>query len=284
MNILFLGGGRRVELARRFLLRGCRVYAYELSRDVPVASVADVVVGKSWDNPSVHDHLKTVKELLDVRAVLPLDDKAAATVGWPWSYRCYDKQEFSAYCRRHCPDLYPTPEIGKPYVIKPRFGNGSKGIHYEYAFPRNTPYESMTHVYQKQLTGKEFSVDAYFNKAGALVGASPRERLRVAGGEVVESVTVDRPDLVKFAKSVGGAVGAVGPTCIQFIEDEDGTPFVIEANHRFGGGATLSIEAGLDMVDYVIREARGETVGAGTGRAEPGLRMVRSMKDHFFRS
>jgi biotin carboxylase len=140
-------------------------------------------------------------------------------------------------------------------------------------------------VYQRRLFGNEYSVDAYFNRLGELVGASPRTRIRVAGGEVIESMTVNRPDLVVATRRVGEALGLTGPACIQFIEDKDDSnkPYVMEVNGRFGGGAPLSIIAGLRIPELVIDEYVNNVIPKPDScGAHPNIYMTRSYEGHYF--
>ena len=51
INIMFLGGAKRVSLAEHFIKSGkrlgreVRIFSYELSSDCPIASIGKVVVG-----------------------------------------------------------------------------------------------------------------------------------------------------------------------------------------------------------------------------------------------
>jgi hypothetical protein len=325
-NILFLGGGRRVELARLFKVRGHAIFGYETSTQVPLASEAQIVRGLPWTDVGFAANLSETCRLYGMDLLVPLDCRAVAELA-VWravgereraahlAYRrvsdnlmfllrerfvgpdneevattCLDKGLFAAFIVAHFgfdTDLYPFPVSGKPAIIKPRRGFGSRGVMKVGALvPNSFQYDG--DVAQAYLPGTEWSVDAYFSRRNAdgapkLVGASPRQRLRVAGGEVIESVTVDRPDLVSMTKEVGEALRLTGPTCFQFKGDVANSPRLIEVNARFGGGATLSIEAGLPMVDWVCGEyLEGKTFPAGSGRARQGVYMSRSYRDHYW--
>jgi hypothetical protein len=286
-NILFLGGGRRVELAHLFQARGHDVFAYELSHDVPVGDCdVGVILGVPWNNPYLADHVAAARRQYEIDLVVPLDDRAACDypVGgcYTAAQTCYDKARFADFFR---PDKhftwYPFPVRGKPAVIKPVHGHGSNGITFVDQWDGTTPAGM---VVQKRIFGREFTVDAYFNKSGTFVGASPRLRIRVAGGEVVESKTVQADGLNECVRQVGEDMGVNGPCCFQFIEDrETGCCKVLEANCRLGGGATLSIEAGFDMVGWLVDEyVKGGCVQPGDKKARPDVYMTRSYRDHFF--
>lgn len=292
MNVLFLGGGRRVGLAQRFIAAGCKVFGYELTTNVPLADVATVIEGVKWQDKEFYRQLLGAVEHYRIDVAVPLDDAATVELAF-WDlpcYKvvsrfhavkaCYDKALFENNCFSFSlRDLYPHSVVGKPYCIKPINGCGSKDISFgdewETGFAAPAGF-----VVQRRIIGDEWSVDAYFHKDSILVGAIPRRRLRVAGGEVIESITERNDELVEAVQKLNRVMKFRGPICAQFIVQEDGRPFIIECNARFGGGSTLSCEAGLDMVDYVLRDATRQPI------PEPeikwGLYMSRSYKDHYF--
>ena len=60
-NILFLGGGKRVSLAQRFIKAGkqlnlkTNVFAYELEKDLPFKCIGKVIQGKKWKDDHIYD-------------------------------------------------------------------------------------------------------------------------------------------------------------------------------------------------------------------------------------
>ena len=114
------------------------------------------------------------------------------------------------------------------------------------------------YILQKQLEGKEYTVDAYFSPAGEYIDSVPRLRRIVAGGEVKSSVTCERPDMQHYTRVIGEYIGLSGPINMQFICDRHGAPYVTECNARFGGGWPLSIAAGLDAIGLIQRDYFGQ--------------------------
>lgn len=295
-GVLFLGGGRRVELARRFTEYGVRVVGYETDPLCPLRQTGrDVVAGLPWKHQDFPLHLRVVCDAYDVDAVVPLQDEAVVALdrarlpdgvekvcsGAGAAATTYDKITFGVVVGMDFPRYYPHPVVGQPAVIKPRFGFGGNGVRRVDEFRPEDP-DGRTEVAQLELPEPEFTVDCYWKKDGEFIGACPRERLRVAGGEVIESIVVDKPDLAEAAETLGTAIGIRGPACFQFRYDQ-GSPKVLECNARFGGGATLSCEAGLDMVWYTVCEyASGKGLGGSKPDVRYGTRMSRSYRDHFF--
>ena len=57
VNIMFLGGAKRVSMGRMLIAAGAQLgmevnlFSYELSREVPVAEIATVIIGRRWNDP-----------------------------------------------------------------------------------------------------------------------------------------------------------------------------------------------------------------------------------------
>lgn len=302
MNVLFLGGGRRVELAKRFRTAGFRVYGYELSEQVPLASVAAIIPGLTWNHNDIENHLVDVMRKNSIDIVLPLDCRAVAMAA-EWNNFinsraivvseletariCLDKSKFRKHCLRQCSFLYPEPKLGHPYIQKPEQGFGGQGVYVsDEPYGIDDGYHVAGFVTQNRLFGREYTVDAYYDVHYNRVGTVARERLRVAGGEVLESKVVNRMKFEYAIASIEKNLHFRGPVCFQFKEDQPGgIPFIMEANARFGGGSTLSMAAGLDMVDYLKTEyIEGRSLSNEQKNPEinMGLYMTRSYTDLFF--
>lgn len=291
-RVLFLGGGRRVELAYRFVLRGCDVVGYETEQHTPLGDEFEAVVGLPWSHPDFGQHLSDTCDAYGIKAVVPLQDGgvvALADVALPAGVEkvcsprraaltAYDKLLFEQFCLEHFPANYPAAERGLSAVIKPRFGFGSKDVRTTEEF---VGLACSAYVAQAELPEPEYTVDCYFAKCGGFVGACPRWRIRFAGGEVVESETVEDDRLVTTAKELGLGMGLRGPACFQFRYGDGEEPQVIECNARLGGGSTLSCEAGLNLVDYIVTEyVEGRPI-VGPPTIRRGVRLNRSFRDHF---
>ena len=265
MNVLFVGGGRRVVLAKLFIERGWKVFAYETSPDVPIAHVAEeVIAGKKWNDPDIHTDIRTAILFKKIDLVLPLMDAAipvcselenrmAVNLASFPNAICSDKGAFEVEVAESAPKVYPWPHNGKPAILKPRSGFGSHGIHHVTSY-RGKGKEG--YVAQRLLKGPEYTLDTYFDPEGKYVDAVPRLRRIVADGEVKSTVTVEMPELQHWCKLIGEHIGLVGPINMQFIVEKD-KPYVTECNARFGGGWPLSIAAGLDAIRLIERDYFG---------------------------
>jgi formate-dependent phosphoribosylglycinamide formyltransferase (GAR transformylase) len=131
LNVLFVGGGRRVDLARLFKRLGCSIYAYELSDAVPIASEARIIEGRKWTDNELPTHLQMVVFAHNIGLVIPLDCRGVDALSRlnlsvptvvphaEAAQACLNKRMFEIRCRRLIPDLYPTVRFGQPMVQKP---------------------------------------------------------------------------------------------------------------------------------------------------------------------
>lgn len=298
INVLLIGAGRRVTLATLFQRHNCKVFNYDLAKEVPISDVATTIVGKKWDDPDLEEDLQKVIKQYKIDLALSCDCKGVETLSKiaenlgtnivcpkpKAALYCLDKSQLAKFIEKNFPSWYPTPIQDRPCVIKPKFGYGSHGVEFHGSFDKSWIKKNNEVVYQSKLVGQEYSVDAYFNQQGKMVGASPRTRLWVSGGEVLESETVNNAELISMTKAIGEKLKLNGPTCFQYIKDEADNPKLIEINGRLGGGATLSIEAGLDMIELMINEyVHGIKLKEDSVHAEHGVYVNRSFRDHYFR-
>jgi len=264
-NVLFVGGGRRVTLAKYFQERG-RVFSYETDQ-CPIAQQCQVIPGKLWTDLSIYQHLKDTIDSYNIHLTIPLHDEAVRVLAElnrsevspvTTASVCFDKYYFQEWMLAYFPTWYPKHDNTSPVICKPRFGYGSRNIHIEQSVSTKAAqqYKQDGYIIQKYVSGgQEYTVDAYFNKHGKMVGAFPRTRLRVAGGEVINSCTVQDTELITITKRVGETLKLRGPICMQYIKSQSCPhPMLIEINARFGGGSTLTLHAGFDMIDLLIKE------------------------------
>ena len=150
---------------------------------------------------------------------------------------------------------------GFPAFIKPIDGSSSIG-----ANRADTPEELAQYaaqledyVVQPFASGTEYTVDIFCGTDGEPIYITPRIRLAVRSGEVlktridhVEGILSEMQTLIRDFKPCG-------PITVQLIRDEArGLNQYIEINPRFGGGAPLTMKAGADAAEAMLRILSGE--------------------------
>ena len=148
-----------------------------------------------------------------------------------------------------------------PAFIKPK--DGSSSIN---AYRANTYEELLSYaeridgyVIQPFVSGREYTVDIFCDFDGNAVYITPRERLAVRSGEVLKTMICQDDAIIEEMKRLVNDFKPSGQITVQLIKDEiTGQNNYIEINPRFGGGAPLSIKAGADSAEALIRLLLGE--------------------------
>jgi carbamoyl-phosphate synthase large subunit len=171
------------------------------------------------------------------------------------------------------PDRFPFPA-----VVKPRSGRGSRGV----ATVRNraelsaylaaAPLPAAEYILQEQLLGREFTTSAIVGLNGELLGVVPKEAVDKRGITQV-GVTRSVPAIDELCANIQSRLKANGPFNVQLVLGADNIPRVFEVNPRYSTTVALTLAAGIDEVDVVMRHALGEKIGPLTYRAD--LMMVR---------
>jgi carbamoyl-phosphate synthase large subunit len=169
------------------------------------------------------------------------------------------------------------------WVVKPRFGRGSKDVHF---VDRPTALQWVLlqvpePLVQTRLSGREFTVDALVDRHGDLSGAVPRWRLETKAGISTKGRTFANKDLTEAVGDVLSAIGLRGPANVQGFIEADGTPWFIDVNPRFSGGLPLSVAAGADLVGEYVRAILGEPIREEHLSYRPGVTMIRHFEEIF---
>lgn len=311
--IVALGGAKRVNMLGHFISTGRQlgfnvsIVSYELEKKVPVAAIADVVIGKRWSDPDLLDNILEVidtyrssKKYASV-IVLPFVDGAIAPAARlaarrPDIYSPVSPEQVAKnfFDKRVSASLFeaaelPVPETLDPLrpvfplIAKPRKGSASAGItiarsadELEALLPSADNY-----LFQRYIeAGEEFTADCFIARDGEILTISPRRRLATLGGEVVDTITVSDDVISNLTRKAIATFALRGAVSIQFIRDREGNTYFMEINPRLGGGATCSVSAGADIPAMIIKESLGMT--PDPAQAVPGIEAVRYFEEYIF--
>lgn len=171
------------------------------------------------------------------------------------------------------------------YVVKERFGSGSRGIGLNLSKENALRHARslMVPIFQPQVFGEEYSVDLYVMTGSKVKGAVVRKRELVVDGESQITSTVYHPSIENLACSFAERLRLFGHINLQVIEDSQNHLHIVECNPRFGGASRLSIHAGLDSFTWFLRESMGENITEIPFiRSERNKKMVRYKDDLIF--
>jgi carbamoyl-phosphate synthase large subunit len=231
------------------------------------------------------------EELVPLHAVAAsLAEAGAAT--WlpdPWSVEhCVDKWLFHQLMTEHGVPVPATAlrsehGVPGPWIVKPRFGRGSRDI-YDAANAADLAYalsRAPEPLVQTKITGREFTVDTLSGQDGRLHGAVPRWRLETKAGISTKGVTFRHHELVDLVANVLGALRLEGPACVQGFRTDDGKIVFTEVNPRFSGGLPLSLAAGADLVGQYLSRILGGVVQPERLSFRSGVTMMRYLDEVF---
>ncbi|MBL0218872.1 MAG: ATP-grasp domain-containing protein [Myxococcales bacterium] len=165
-----------------------------------------------------------------------------------------------------------------PAIVKPRHGRGSRGLAFLDGPDDLTRYLAAAaqpadyYIVQDRLFGPEYTTSVVVALDGTLLSIIPKEAVDKRGITQV-GVTRAVPAIDELCRAIAKALDPRGPFNVQLIFGEDGVPRVIEINPRYSTTMALTLAAGVNEVDAVLRHARGEDPGRLT--FEPDLMMIR---------
>jgi carbamoyl-phosphate synthase large subunit len=286
LNVLFLGGAKRVSFAEHLKAAGKQrgmdvsIFSYELEKTVPIGKVAEVLIGLKWSDKNIYADLENVIEKHDIHIVLPFVDKAIEITANLKSRTkafipissveicktMFDKVQSSDWFEEkgipQPPKYKSKDDIKYPAILKPRNGSASKGI---VIAEKSEDIENV--VWENYLVQEfipnavEYTVDCYVSQKGEPTSIVPRVRLETAGGEVTKTITRKNDQLIAIADKILRSGKFRGPITIQFITDQNEKHYyVMEINPRFGGGVIASIEAGSMSLHMLLDEYEGKEI------------------------
>lgn len=150
-----------------------------------------------------------------------------------------------------------------PCFIKPKDGSSSINA---YKVNNRTELREYSqkienYIIQPFIEGEEYTVDIFCDFHGNPVFITPRKRLEVRSGEVLKTQMVEDETIVDESLRIIQDFRPCGPLTVQLIrQKETGEDYFIEINPRYGGGVPLSMKAGADSAEIILRLLSGEPV------------------------
>lgn len=166
--------------------------------------------------------------------------------------------------------------IGLPAVIKARESSGGRGIAFlndmddlDAVWPH---FEGQgAYIQQRVPIGRKFDVCLLYDRRGTLRRQFVQEELRWYPTETSVSTvqrSVHRPDLLDLARRTLEPIGWCGIVELEYMEDEDGTPWLLEINPRLWSSVELAVQCGIDFPTLAVKLALGQRIPPDPGYAE----------------
>lgn len=165
-----------------------------------------------------------------------------------------------------------------PAFIKPKDGSSSVNAYKVDSLKDLKIYAEKINNYiiQPYISGREYTIDIFCDYEGNPVYITPRERLAVRAGEVLKTQIIQDDVMIDEMQMLIKDYKPCGQITVQLIREETtGQDYYIEINPRFGGGAPLSMKAGADSANAVLRMLNGEKMPYMKKAAEDGAMYCR---------
>lgn len=164
--------------------------------------------------------------------------------------------------------IHRSPNV----IIKDRWGSGSSGlvrlsredargwVTRQYT---NTTTDGQTRpldqlIIQPDVGGSEHGLDIITPvRGGPVAGVLARRKLGMRHGETCAAITVPNDAFQKLATELNTTLGITGGIDVDVMVAEDGQPYVVDINPRFGGGYPFSHIAGADVPHFFLASTLG---------------------------
>ena len=301
MKILFTSVGRRVELMQAYRNAAQKnqidleLIGADVSLTAPALYFCDTkVLVPRISDPDYIPFLISYCAEHSVDALIPTIDtdllvlaenkqrfnETKVIISAPESIRiCRDKRLTGDFFQR-VGVKYPAPVDnfkkycqGFPAFIKPKDGSSSINA---YKVNNQEELESLAemvpdYIVQPFIEGTEYTVDAFCDFEGNPVLITPRVRLAVRSGEVLKTKICQDKTIIAEMNKIIESFKPCGPITVQLIRDfKTGDDYFIEINPRYGGGAPLSMKAGADSSEVMLKLLSGQKIEYIEEAAEEG--------------
>lgn len=291
MKILFTSVGRRVELIQEFIKAAEKlsfeliIFGADIDETAPALYFCDkkIICPRICDGNYIPFLLNKCKEE-NIDAVIPTIDtdllilaearEKFEQIGTKVFISdldkvsiCRDKRlthDYFISLGLNSPNTYCDYKDYKesyPAFIKPK--DGSSSI-YAYKVKNVKELEMFAsvvpeYIVQKLINGTEYTIDAFCDYDGKPLLITPRIRLAVRSGEVLKTQISQDKQIIEEVKRILNDFKPRGAITIQLIRNGN-IDYFIEINPRFGGGSPLSMKAGANSAELLLKIIDNETI------------------------
>lgn len=292
MNILILSVGRRVELTKIFkeavkkFGKENKVITVDLSDTAPANYFADkyYLVSRVTSDTYI-DEIIDICRKENIKLIVPTIDTELLTLAKnrkrieeetrakvlisdeKYIKICRNKITTSNFFKEN--NIGAPREINKeilenkdfsfPLFIKPLDGSSSINtfkVNNEKELEFFKEYIEKP-IVQEFIEGTEYTVDILLDFDSNPITIVPRERIATRSGEISKGKVVKDRDVINAVKELLKVFKGRGHITAQCMKTKDGIKF-IEINPRFGGGAPMSIKAGANSAENILKLLSGE--------------------------
>lgn len=170
-----------------------------------------------------------------------------------------------------------TGEMKFPVFLKPQKGSASlhinkaKNVEEAKIIFKSTP----NMILQEYLDGQEIGVDVYVDLiTKELVSIFAKEKIAMRAGETDKSKSYKSDRLMQIVCDLVREAGLVGPIDIDVFYANDDF-YISEINPRFGGGYLHAYECGVNFIEFIIQNLKGQSNSPNIGEYEEDVYMMK---------
>lgn len=176
--------------------------------------------------------------------------------------------------------FYKDFEAGKisfPVFVKPTRGSASIAV--SKVYDRETiellfKYNDGLMI-QEFLNGQEIGADVYIDMiSGEVVSIFTKKKIKMRSGETDKAVSFKDEKLLKLITYFVGEADFRGQIDIDIFEIE-GVYYISEVNPRFGGGYPHAYECGVNHMEFIVENLRGNSNKNMIGKYAEGIYMMK---------
>jgi len=173
-------------------------------------------------------------------------------------------------------------QLGFPLVVKGKFYDAKIAYNNDQAsqhFNRISSQWGLPILLQEFIHGSEVNVCGIGDGNGNLIGAVPMRKLYITDkGKAWAGVSIDDEILLEATRKMVESTGWRGAFEMEFIKTVDDEYFLLEINPRFPAWCYLTVGAGQNQVEALVRMSMGETVAPFDGY-KAGTLFIRYSED-----
>ncbi|CAI3796573.1 ATP-grasp domain-containing protein [Rheinheimera sp. MM224] len=293
LNVLVLGAGGNVSIGIIKTLKQIssvkvNVYAACVTKDAAGFALSDfAILSPMASNPEFHDWLDHIEQSYSIDVVLSgveevnlaladrnIEGKAGPiylipeknhmmcfsdkleTTNWLKLNKINYPETFKINSTTNLIKVYES--LSKPFIIKPRFGKGSQGVHLIHSYEQFSSFAPFDDYVAQQCIGtpdSEYTCGVYPTDDGDASVIVMKRRLKNGSTSIAE-VVFDKA-IEQYCRDIAIKLKTQSPFNVQLrVSSENGHPYCFEINMRLSGTTFIRHNFGFpDCEAWLLRKA-----------------------------
>ncbi len=171
---------------------------------------------------------------------------------------------------------YNTGKIKFPVIIKPIYGSGSEST---YRVSSQQEVSALFHkgmIIQEFIVGQEYGADLFNNRSNEPVRCILKKKISMRSGETDKAISFKNDGLKETLIRLAKCLEHVGNLDVDVMV-EGSKKYIIDLNPRFGGGYPITHELGVNLLELVIKMAKGETISPAFDNYEENIMVMKTI-------